>query len=95
MPWIKEVPAVLESFFPGQVMEQAYAALIFQEDGNALAAVLFGDVNPSAKLPVTFPISDSQNPLQTEEQYPGVDMVETYSEGLFVGFYSYSDKLLM
>jgi len=73
-PWEKDVPAIVESWYPGQ------------EDGNALAAVLFGDVNPSGRLPVTFPVSDVQNPLKTTEQYPGVNGVEVYSEQLLVGY---------
>ncbi|KAH3744391.1 glycoside hydrolase superfamily [Pelomyxa schiedti] len=80
MPWEKEVPTIVESFYPGQ------------EDGNALAAVLFGDVNPSGRLPVTFPIADAQTPLQTPEQYPGVNLVETYTEQLLVGYRWYDAK---
>jgi len=49
MPWIADVHALLEMWYPGE------------EDGNALAALLFGDVNPSGKLPVTFPVSLDQD----------------------------------
>lgn len=60
MPWITHpsVEAVLVQFLPGQ------------ESGNALASVLFGGVNPSAKLPVTFPNSLNETWLQSNEQYP-------------------------
>ncbi|HZC73128.1 MAG TPA: glycoside hydrolase family 3 C-terminal domain-containing protein [Jatrophihabitans sp.] len=74
MPWLDEVPAVVEAWYPGE------------EDGNAVAALLFGDVNPSGKLPITFPVSDAQTPANTPAQYPGVDGTATYSEGLQVGY---------
>ncbi|HUA68248.1 MAG TPA: glycoside hydrolase family 3 C-terminal domain-containing protein [Candidatus Saccharimonadales bacterium] len=74
MPWLDEVPALLEAWYPGE------------EDGNAVAAVLFGDVNPSGKLPLTFPKQLADLPANTPEQYPGVDGVVHYSEGVFVGY---------
>jgi beta-glucosidase len=74
MPWIDEVPNVLEAWYPGM------------EEGNALASVLFGDVNPSGKLPVTFGIRPEDYPTNTQEQYPGVNGIVDYSEGIFVGY---------
>ncbi len=74
MPWVAGVPAILEAWYPGE------------EDGNAVAAVLFGDVNPSGKLPLTFPVNVSDLPANTPAQYPGVNSVATYSEGVFVGY---------
>ncbi len=74
MPWVDKVPAILEAWYPGE------------EDGNAVAAVLFGDVNPSGKLPLTFPKRLADLPANTPEQYPGVDGVVHYSEGIFVGY---------
>jgi beta-glucosidase len=74
MPWIEEVPNVLEVWYPGM------------EEGNALASVLFGDVNPSGKLPVTFGIRPEDYPANTQEQYPGVNGIADYSEGIFVGY---------
>jgi beta-glucosidase len=78
MPWLDQVKAVLEAWYPGQ------------EYGNAIAALLFGDVNPSGKLPQTFPKSLADLPTQTPEQYPGVtrDGIPhaIYSEGLLVGY---------
>jgi len=74
MPWVDKVPAILEAWYPGE------------EDGNAVAAVLFGDVNPSGKLPITFPKRLADLPANTPEQYPGVNGVAHYSEGIFVGY---------
>ncbi|GAC1323634.1 MAG: glycoside hydrolase family 3 C-terminal domain-containing protein [Collimonas sp.] len=78
LPWIDQVPAVLEAWFPGQ------------EDGNIVANLLFGTVNPSGKLPVTFPRNDGDWPANTPAQFPGVLVngkpTVTYSEGLNIGY---------
>jgi beta-glucosidase len=81
MPWLGEVKGVVEAWYPGQ------------EDGNAIASILFGDVNPSGKLPQTFPASENDLPTQTTAQYPGTAVAgdtvgphATYSEGLDVGY---------
>lgn len=74
LPWVDTVPAILQAWYPGE------------EDGNALAGLLFGDVNPSGKLPVTFPRTESQTPVSIPERYPGVDGTVTYSEGLELGY---------
>lgn len=74
MPWLDDVRGVAEAWYPGQ------------EDGDAVAAVLFGDVDPSGRLPLTFPRSESQAPAHTPEQWPGVDGVAHYTEGLQVGY---------
>jgi beta-glucosidase len=74
MPWVANVPAILEAWYPGE------------EDGNAVAAVLFGDVNPSGKLPMTFPVNVSDLPANTPAQYPGINNVANYSESVFVGY---------
>jgi beta-glucosidase len=85
LPWVQQVPAILEAWYPGE------------EDGNAVAAVLFGEVNPSGKLPMTFPANAMQLPAHTQQQYPGVpvkgsrNLVAHYSEGIFVG-YRYYDQ---
>jgi beta-glucosidase len=87
MPWLGQVQGVLDNWYPGQV------------DGSALAPILFGDVDPSGKLPITFPASLSQDPLRTTAQYPGIteagDSVgphSIYSEGLLVGYRWYEAK---
>ncbi|MBN3790956.1 glycoside hydrolase family 3 C-terminal domain-containing protein [Burkholderia sp. Ac-20353] len=78
MPWIDSVPAVLETWFPGQ------------EDGNIAAELLFGIATPSGKLPVTFPKNAGDWPANTPAQYPGVNVngvpTVTYSEGLDIGY---------
>ncbi|MGB7539060.1 MAG: glycoside hydrolase family 3 C-terminal domain-containing protein, partial [Anaerolineales bacterium] len=77
MPWLAEIPAVLQAWFAGQ------------EAGNAVADVLFGGVNPSGKLPLTFPQRLEDNPAFIN--YPGERGQVVYGEGLFVG-YRYYDK---
>ena len=58
-----------------------------QQSGAAIAKTLFGDVDPSGRLPVTFPASEAQGPDGDHpERYPGIDNVAQYSEGLFVGY---------
>ena len=74
MPWLGQVPAVLEVWYPGE------------EDGNVVADLIFGDVNPSGKLPMTFPQAAADVPAHTPEQYPGVDGTATYSEKMQVGY---------
>jgi len=74
MPWLNAVQGVLEAWYPGQ------------EDGNAIAGLLFGDINPSGHLPVTFPASLSQVPASTTAQWPGSGGQVQYSEGLKVGY---------
>ncbi len=78
MPWIDKVAAVLEVWYPGE------------EDGNAVADVLVGKVNPSGKLPLTFPRSVEDTLASNLQQYPGVDGVVHYSEGLEVGYRGYT-----
>jgi beta-glucosidase len=74
MPWLSQVAGVVETWFPGQTA------------GTALARVLFGDVNPSGKLPVTFPASDAQGPARSPVEYPGDGSDVYYSEGVYVGY---------
>lgn len=60
MPWIDGVQAVLENWYGGE------------QQGPAIASLLFGDVAPSGKLPMTFPASLADTPTNTPQQYPGV-----------------------
>ena len=78
--WLGRVPAVLQAWYPGM------------EGGNALAAVLFGDVNPSGKLPATFPKKLSDSPAHALGAYPGTNGTVTYAEGLLVGYRWYDTK---
>jgi beta-glucosidase len=79
-PWRNRVAGLLEAWYPGQ------------RNGTAIAAVLFGDVNPSGRLPVTFPRSDAQGPLTSARRFPGVNDVARYSEGLLVGYRWYDAR---
>ena len=78
MPWLSQAAAVLEAWYPGQ------------EDGIAVANLLFGVVNPSGKLPITFPKAEKEGAIGSAEQWPGV-MIDgvrttTYTEGLQMGY---------
>lgn len=74
--WIKDAHAVIQQWYSGS------------ESGNALASVLFGDVNPSGKLPITFPKKIEDTPAHVFGEFPGTDRV-TYNEGIFVGYRYY------
>ncbi|WP_245601822.1 glycoside hydrolase family 3 C-terminal domain-containing protein [Hamadaea tsunoensis] len=80
MPWLGSVAGVFEGFYSGQ------------EVGNSIAALLFGDVNPSGKLPVTFPQSLADVPASTAAQWPGANNQVQYSEGLGVGYRWYDGQ---
>uniref|UniRef100_E6QIC1 Thermostable beta-glucosidase B (Gentiobiase) (Cellobiase) (Beta-D-glucoside glucohydrolase) n=1 Tax=mine drainage metagenome TaxID=410659 RepID=E6QIC1_9ZZZZ len=75
--WIDATPALLDIWYPGE------------EDGNALAAILYGDANPSGKLPVTLPKRLEDSPAFAN--YPGTNLKVHYAEGIYVG-YRYFDS---
>jgi beta-glucosidase len=77
MPWLNQVASVVDAWYPGE------------SNGTALAAVLFGQVDPSGHLPVTFPTDLSQVPASSQSQFPGVDGQVQYSEGIDVGYRYY------
>lgn len=83
MPWVKEVPAIVQDWYLGS------------EAGSSLAAVLMGDVNPSGRLPFTFPVKLEDNSAHALGEYTGersdsvIDI--KYNEGIFVG-YRWADK---
>ncbi|MGO8835969.1 MAG: glycoside hydrolase family 3 C-terminal domain-containing protein [Limisphaerales bacterium] len=78
--WLSQVPALLYVWYPGI------------EGGNALARVLFGDVNPSGKLPCTFPKRLADSPAHALEAYPGKKGTVKYKEGLLVGYRWYDTR---
>ena len=80
MPWIGQVRSAIVAWYPGQ------------ENGRPLAAILFGDVNPSGKLPVTFPVASNEVPANTIAQFPGTNLEVSYSERLLVGYRWYDSS---
>jgi beta-glucosidase len=75
--WIDQVPAVLQAWYPGQ------------EGGTALTEILFGDVNPSGRLPVSFEQRASDNPAY-DNYYPSSKGTRVaYKEGIFLGYRGY------
>ena len=76
MPWLDEVAAVVQLWYPGQ------------ECGNAAADLLLGVANPSGKLPQTFPVKLSDSPVMDGQAstYPGEDGQVFYREGVFIGY---------
>ena len=86
LPWLDKVPAVVQAWFIGS------------EAGEAIASVLFGDVNPSGKLPFTWYTSLDQCGAHALNAYPGTwredhkIIDEEYKEGIFVG-YRWTDRL--
>ncbi|WP_037673585.1 glycoside hydrolase family 3 protein [Streptomyces globisporus] len=80
MPWLDDVEAVVQAWYGGRGM------------GTALAAVLFGDSDPSGRLPVTFPAGATQGPGSTTATYPGKNAVVSYDEGTAIGYRSYDAK---
>jgi beta-glucosidase len=77
MPWVDQVPAILEAYYPGQ------------ENGNAVTSLLLGEANPSGKLTVTFPRRIEHTPAYTNFG-PGRSVL--YGEGIFVGYRHYDQR---
>ena len=75
--WLDRVPALIETWYPGQ------------EGGTAIAEILFGDVNPSGRLPVSFERRWEDNPV-FDSYYPAAGVKQVvYKEGVFVGYRGY------
>lgn len=77
MPWLGSVASVVQSWYGGQAM------------GTALAAVLFGDSDPAGRLPVTFPATPAQGPGSTPATYPGNGTTVSFGEDTAVGYRFY------
>jgi beta-glucosidase len=82
MPWLSQAGAVLDAWYPGQ------------SDGTALARILFGAVDPSGHLPVTFPAGLGQVPAAGPARFPGTGGHVLYAEGLDVGYRWYDARRL-
>lgn len=80
MPWLDEVAAVIEAWYPGQAA------------GSSIASVLFGDVDPSGRLPMTFPADEGQGPGAHWLEYPGDGETVDFDEGVLVGYRWYDAK---
>jgi beta-glucosidase len=80
LPWLNDVAGVFEAWYPGQ------------QDGNAIAALLYGDADPSGHLPETFPANASQGVAQggtvltPNAEFPGNGTDVDYTEGIDVGY---------
>ena len=77
--WQTKAAAIVHMFYPGM------------EGGNALADIIFGNVNPSAKLPMTFPVKLEDSPAHSLASYPDENLTIDHKEGIFVG-YRYFDS---
>lgn len=74
MPWVDNVNAIVEAWYCGS------------QSGVALADIIFGDVNPSGKLPITFPVRLEDNGAHALGAYDPTSTEAHYSEGIFVGY---------
>lgn len=79
MPWVNDVNAIVEAWYSGS------------QAGHAIADVIFGKVNPSGKLPFTFPVKLDDLGAHAAGAYDPEDLSVEYKEGLYVG-YRWADK---
>ncbi len=82
MPWIEKVPALVQTWYLGS------------EAGNAIANIISGDVNPSGKLPFSFPkkLEDNAAISFGKISYPGIDNKQEYLEDILVGYRWFDTK---
>lgn len=74
MPWVKDVPSIVEAWYSGS------------QAGVALSDIIFGKVNPSGKLPMTFPVKLEDNGAHALDAFHPHSEREVYKEGIFVGY---------
>jgi len=77
--WEKDTKGIVQAWYAGM------------EGGNALASILFGDISPSGKLPMTFPVKLEDSPTQALAKYPDENLIVDHKEDIFVG-YRYFDS---
>lgn len=83
LPWLADVPAVLQAWYPGQ------------ECGNAIADVLLGAAEPGGRLPQTWPVRLEDTVAHGSPlHYPGVDGHVVYDEGVFIGYRHYQHQAI-
>ena len=84
MPWVDKVPAIMQAWYLGS------------EAGNAIVSALSGEVNPSGKLPFTFPVKLTDNGAHSFDKlcYPGDSIREVYKEDILVGYRWYDAKFI-
>jgi beta-glucosidase len=77
--WIDQAPVIIQNWYAGM------------EGGNALAKIIFGEVNPSGKLPMTFPKKLEDHGSQALGEYPGdtVKLIVNYLDDIYVGYRYY------
>ena len=82
MPWVNEVPAIIQGWYLGS------------EAGTAIANIISGDVSPSGKLPFSFPKKLEDNAAQSfgKDSYPGDGVNENYKEDILVGYRWFDTK---
>ncbi len=80
MPWADQVPAIVQMWYSGMAC------------GNAIAKILFGEVNPSGKLPFTFPVALADSPAHALHDYAPLNC--NYAEGVLMGYRWFDTKKL-
>src|SRR5690606_11016114 len=80
--WIADAKSIIQAWYPGM------------EGGNALAKIIFGEVNPSGKLPMTFPKKLEDSPAHKLGDFPGKNGVANYNEDIYVGYRYFDTQMI-